>query len=195
MTSPAQAAPLSASAQRTDKLLAAGREGDDWAFEELLRLHRGPVYRLALGMLGKPEAAADVCQDVFLRFFRTLRRLRSDRGIRAWLRRVAIHRCYDVLRARRRPAAVAELMPGCMQTEYGIEVTDYRQLTEWLLSSLDMLSPRQRAALVLTCHQGYSIEEAAEAMGCRPATVQELVHKAREKLKAAFFGGGERRKQ
>ncbi|HUX07811.1 MAG TPA: RNA polymerase sigma factor [Acidobacteriota bacterium] len=179
-----QALPEKKTAERTEKLLAAAREGDEWAFEELLRLHRSPVYRLALGMLGDPEEASDVCQDVFLRFFRSLRRLRADRGIRAWLRRVTVHRCYDILRARCRTRDFqAEFMPSCMHPEDGF---DMRQLTQVIIRALDILSPRERAALILTSHQGYNSIEAGQAMGCRPATVRVLLHKARGKLRKAL---------
>lgn len=191
---PAEAlqAPPTAAERRTEELLAVAREGDDRAFEELLRLHREPVYRLALAMLGDRETAADVCQDVFIRFFRALRRLSAKRGIRAWLRRVTIHRCYDVLRARRRNRDIeAEFLPNCMQPDDGFDI---EQFSAWLARALDSLSPRQRAAFALTCHQGYSSEEAALTMGCRPATVRVLVLKAREKLRAAFFGNNGRRR-
>jgi RNA polymerase sigma factor (sigma-70 family) len=176
--------PEQKTAERTEKLLAAAREGDDWAFEELLRLHRTSVYRLALGMLGTTEEAEDVCQDVFLRFFRALRRLRAERGIRAWLRRVTVHRCYDILKARRRSRDFeAEIMPSCMHPEDGF---DMRQLSQAIVASLDLLSPRERAALILTGHQGFSSVEASEAMGCRPTTVRVLLFKAREKLRRAL---------
>lgn len=171
-------------ARRTNKLLAAAREGDDWAFEELLRLHRSQVYGLALSLLGNPEEAIDICQDVFLRFFKALRSLRAERGIRAWLRRVTVNRCYDVLRARVRNRDLkAELMPSCM---YPDEKTDFKEISHAVVKSLDILSPRERAALMLTCHQGFSSIEAGETMGCRPATVRSLVFKAREKLRRAL---------
>ena len=191
VTTMAQAVPFSLSAERVDRLLLAAREGDDLAFEELLRLHRGPVYRLALGMLNVPEEAAEVCQDVFLRFFRSLRNLRAERGIKSWLRRVTVHRCYDVLRSRKKRSDIeAELIPGCMQPD---SEADQKELSQWLRYGLDKLSPRERAALILTCHQGFSSDEAGEAMGCRPATVRVLVHKGREKLKALLGMGGDRR--
>jgi RNA polymerase sigma-70 factor (ECF subfamily) len=181
--------PAQKAIERTAKLLAAAREGDDWAFEELLRLHRTPIYRLALGMLGTPEEAEDVCQDVFIRFFKSLRRLRAERGVKAWLRRVTVHRCFDVLRARRRSRDIqAEIMPSCMHPEDGLDI---RQLTQAIVRALDVLSPRERAALILTSHQGFSSVEASEAMSCRPATVRVLLHKAREKLRKALgLGAG-----
>lgn len=181
-----QVGEISPHVRRTRTLLAAAREGDDWALEELLRLHGTAAYRIALGMLGDPDQAADVCRQVFLHFFRVMRRLRAERDVPAWLRRVTIHRCYDVLRTRRRrDKPDTALMPACMLGAAGI---DPEELSRMLEIGLDHLNPRERAALILTCHKGYSVEDAAEAMGVQPNTVLMLVEKGRWKLKILLTG-------
>lgn len=175
--------------QRIDKLLTAAREGNDLAFEELMRLYRTDVYRIGLGLLGQPDQAADIAQDVFLRFYKALHRLSGDKGLRAWLRRVTVNRCYDILRTRKRAQNIEmQLMPGCMQGGDGL---DTAQVARLIHQSLDLLSPRERAAIVLTCQLGYSSGDAAKSMGCSPATVRVLTHKARTKIKDALIPGGE----
>jgi len=54
------------------------------------------------------------------------------------------------------------------------------------LELIDILPPRQRAAAFLVYWQGCSAPEAAELMGCRPATVRRYLHLARNKLEGAF---------
>jgi len=190
---PARARPggrAGAAQRRSQQLLAAARGGDDWAFEELLRLHRGPVYRIALGMLGDPAAAAEVCERVFLRLFSAVRRLPAERSVRAWLRRTTIHRCYDRLRGRPRRLDLKDFMPACMNPDGSV---DHTRADEWIGKSLQTLSPRQRAALILTYQQGLSSLEAGEAMGCSPAAVQGIIVKIRRRLKdavAGMAGGG-----
>lgn len=188
-----QALPVNETDSTAGRLLDAAKAGDEGAFEQLLKLHRTPVYRLALGMLGNPDEAADVCQDVFIRFYRSLRRLKAERGIRAWLRRVTVNRCYDMLKARNRRKETL------LETEEARLVTDDEQnrylLSHEMAKGLGALSPRERAALVLTYQQGYSSIEAGKAMQCRPATVRVLLLKAREKLRRLFgveSGGGQR---
>lgn len=180
-----QSLPADESASRTARLLAEAGVGNERAFEELMLLHRAAVYRLALGLTGNPEDAADVCQDVFIRFYRHLRKLRAEWGVAAWLRRVTVHRCYDVLKARKR-APEQQLLSSTnkISTETS---SDSHLISRDITKGLEALSPRERAAFILTCHQGYSSADAGKAMGCRPATVRVLVLRARGKLRQ-FLG-------
>jgi RNA polymerase sigma-70 factor, ECF subfamily len=166
--------------ERVGRLLAAARDGNDPAFEELMRLFRADVYRVALGIMAQPDVATDVSQEVFLRLYKHLGRL-EPRGVRAWLRRVTVNHCYDLLRARKRTESVEEhLLPGCMQTSDKLSDPEVAHL---LQQALDILTPRERAAVVLTCQLGLSSAEAGEAMGIRPATVRVLTFSARDRLK------------
>lgn len=173
------------SSERIRRLLSAARDGNDLAFEELMRIYRVDVYRVARGMMGSPEEASDVTQDVFLRFFRSLGRLDQSRGVRAWLRRVTVNRCYDLLRARSRNQRIDEqLLPGCMQPG---DVSGDPDVARLILQCMDVLAPRERAALVLLCQLGYSSVEAADTMGCSDVTVRVLAHKARAKIKSLLM--------
>jgi RNA polymerase sigma-70 factor (ECF subfamily) len=170
------------SMRRAQTMLIAAREGEDWAVEELLRLHGPAIYRLALGMLGEPQEAAEVCRKVFFRFFKLLRRLRTERDIRVWLRRVAVHRCLEVLRSRREVEDLETVvMPGCM---LGGESFTPADISKLLQQCLAYLLPTERAALTLTCHQGYSLEEAGKAMGISPEKVFNLAVKCRMRLRS-----------
>jgi RNA polymerase sigma-70 factor (ECF subfamily) len=167
---------------RLEKLLVTARDGNELAFEELMRLFLGEVYRIALTLLGQPDQASDVSQDVFLRMYKSLGRLNSSKGLRAWLRRVTVNRCYDILRGRRRSLDIEQaLTPGCMQVADSMSST---QLAHLLQQVLDILSPRERAAMMLTCQLGMSSTEAGQAMACRPSTVRALTFKARDKIRS-----------
>jgi RNA polymerase sigma-70 factor, ECF subfamily len=81
-----------------DELLARARAGDAAAFEQLVRTHRRTVYSLALRMLGRPDVADDLAQEVFLQLHRKLAALESGTHVGFWLRRVTTHRAIDRLR-------------------------------------------------------------------------------------------------
>ena len=133
----------------------------------------------------RDEEASDVTQEVFLRFFRSLGRLDETRNLRAWLRRVTVNRCYDLLRARSRSKRVDEqLLPGCMQPG---DVSGDPDVARLILQCMDVLAPRERAAIVLVCQLGYSSDEAGESMGCSSSTVRVLAHKARAKIKSLLM--------
>ena len=172
----------SSTTDRTHQLLVSARDGNDLAFEELIRLFRADIYRVALGIMRNPEEASDICQDVFIRFYKNLGRLRKERGLKAWLRRVTINRCFDILRTRKRDINIEDVMtPGCMQMA---DSSNAPEVSRMIQQGLDILPPRERAALILTAQLGYSSIEAAKAMGCSPATVRVLAFKARDKVKA-----------
>lgn len=177
------------SKSRQQQLLVAARDGNELAFEELMRLHSSVIYRLANGVLASPQQATDVTQDVFLKFYKSLGRIRSSKAIRSWLRRVTLNRCYDLLKKRRKEVNFEDhLAPGCMQQA---DSWSNAELCQILQQSLDLLSTRQRVALVLTCQLGYSSEQAGKDMGCSAGTVRSLVYKARNKLKQVFYQGSD----
>ena len=73
---------------RLASLVAAARDGDRGAFEELVRATTAETYTLALRLLGNEEDARDVAQEVYLRAFRSIGRFRGDASFRTWLYRI-----------------------------------------------------------------------------------------------------------
>lgn len=181
--------PATEATHRRSQLLTSARDGNELAFEELMRLFSGEIYRLANGVLASPEQASDVMQEVFIKFYKSLGRIRSANAIRSWLRRVTLNRCYDLLKSRGREVDFDEhLAPGCMQRA---DSWSSAELSQILKQALDLLSTRQRVALVLTCQLGMSSEEASDDMGCSAGTVRALVYKARKTLKQVFYQGSD----
>jgi RNA polymerase sigma-70 factor, ECF subfamily len=98
----------------TARLARLAREGDRDAFARLVDLHQQSAWRVAMAALGRPEEAEDAAQDGFLSAWRNLGALRDDdrfrpwllsivwrkaldrrRGLKAWLRVVALRRGDD----------------------------------------------------------------------------------------------------
>src|SRR5712664_1963843 len=65
---------------RDIELMRRLSSGDESAFLEFYRRHQGGVYRYALHMTGRPEAAADVVQETFLTLIRQAGKLDEERG-------------------------------------------------------------------------------------------------------------------
>ncbi len=83
------------------EIIARARQGEEAAFEELVRLHQEPAFRLAYLVLGDAEEARDVVQESFVRAFRAIRRFDLSRPWRPWFLRITINQA----RNRRRSAA------------------------------------------------------------------------------------------
>src|SRR3954467_3954676 len=69
-------------------LVAAAREGDRSAFEDLVRATYADAYTLAYRLTGNEEDARDVVQDAYLRAYKGLKKFRGDASFSTWLYRI-----------------------------------------------------------------------------------------------------------
>src|SRR5689334_7811726 len=79
---------LGTEAHETDWVRRA-RQGDETAWELLVREHQQAIFRLAYLMLGDASDAEDVAQETFMRAFRALDRFDTSRAARPWLLSIA----------------------------------------------------------------------------------------------------------
>src|SRR5215469_12436852 len=86
---------------QTDLVLAA-QMGDQTAFETLAQTYRRELVVYCYRMLGTFTDAEDLVQDTLLRAWEKRTTLISPSAYRAWLYRIATHRCLDRLRSARR---------------------------------------------------------------------------------------------
>ena len=82
-------------------LIRAAQEGDQDAFEQLVRAYDQSVLRLAMNLLRSPEDAHDIYQEAFLRVYRNLKTFRFDCSFHTWLYRIVTNLCLDHMRKRK----------------------------------------------------------------------------------------------
>ena len=70
--------PVVTTLQTEQDLLNQAREGDQEAFRQLVNRYEEQVAATVIGMLGPGEEAEDVGQEVFIRFYKSLKRFRGD---------------------------------------------------------------------------------------------------------------------
>ena len=83
------------------ELIRAAQQGDQRAFEQLVRLYDQNVLRLATNLLRSPEDANDIYQEAFLRVYKNLHTFRFDCSFHTWLYRIVSNLCLDALRKRK----------------------------------------------------------------------------------------------
>jgi RNA polymerase sigma-70 factor (ECF subfamily) len=168
------------------ELAARCRAGDADAFEELYRQHARRLYGLVLRMVGSPEEAEDLLQEVFLQAYRKLAGFRGESALGTWLYRLAMNLCLDHLRGRQakmtratesldhedaaEPAAPAPVVPPA------ISRMDLER-------AIEKLPAGSRAAFLLHDVEGFEHREIAEILGVTEGTSKSQVHKARMKLR------------
>ena len=78
-------------------------------FFQLLRAHQGYLERIALAMLGNRPDAEDALQEAALAGYRRFAQLRDEHAFGAWMRRILIRQCRQMLEHRRRSFPVEDL--------------------------------------------------------------------------------------
>lgn len=179
------AAPLSLLVERAQK-------GDTAAFEQIMICTQRRVLSLAWRLLGNADDARDATQEVFLRTFKYLPRLRPEYDLHGWIYRVTVNVCRDIARRRKIGANdyvsidahnLADGLEALRSTTDAEEDAIISQKRAMIARALDSLTERERAVLVLRDIEGCSTEDVARAMGSRPATVRSQICSARAKIK------------
>jgi len=177
------------------ELVEAAQAGDRWALEELVRRTHRSVYTCALRLVGNPDDAADVTQDVYLRVVRKLGGFRHEASFATWLNRVTTNVAMSALKRRSRRIAVEG---GAVPPDTRDPAPDPAERAEMVALArrleqlVAQLPETQRQVLVLRDIYGQSTDEVADAMGISTGAVKVRLFRARERLKAeleAIEGG------
>jgi len=176
----------------TRSLVERVRTGDLEAFEQIVRLHERRILAMAVQMGLSPVDAQDVCQEVFLRVYRSLSSFRADRNFEVWLWRIGVNVIYDALRKRRDRG---EISWDWMYSEEGAFPTrrggvqlalENADLCAKALTLLELLTPQERMVFVLRDLQDLDTGEVAKALGISAITVRRHGASARRKLRGAL---------
>jgi RNA polymerase sigma-70 factor (ECF subfamily) len=168
------------------ELVVLGREGDEQAFEELVRRHATRVYRLVSRLVADHAAAEDVTQEVFVRAWRGLGSFRGEAEITTWLHRIAVNESNRLLarEARRELVVYDDVMEKApdlaADVPERVESAERRRRLELLLAELP---GHYRAAVVLRDVEGYSNEEAADLLELDIRNFKSRLHRGRMALR------------
>lgn len=198
-----------------EEALNRALEGDEAAFRELVDPYRRELQLHCYRILGSLQDAEDQLQETLLAAWRRLDGFEGRASLRAWLYRIATNRCLNALRDRtRRPqeappmveppeptrmaepiwlepcpdALLADMTPGPdarYETSEAVGVA--------FMTALQLLPPRQRAALVLRDVLGFRTAEVAAMLDSSEASVKGALQRARATLDERASPGGRER--
>ncbi len=188
---------------KTEISVEALRRGDREEFSRLVDAYSGPIYRLALKMLGVPTDAEDVLQNTFLKVFQHLKDFEGRSSLSTWLYRIASNEALMLIRKQRPETTFSDAAPDNddHRDYFPAQFTDWRHLPEAeFLSSesqaaLDravrQLPESQRIVFILRDIEGLSIQETSQALDLSESAVKTRLLRARLRLReelSTYYG-------
>ncbi len=170
-------------------LVARAANGDEAAFEHIMRQHNRLLFRTARSILKSDTEAEDALQEAYLRAWRGLGSFRSEARLSTWLVRIVINEALG--RLRRRGAEVlafdatidlADVREG-NPDERPDRVAMRSEMRAMMETCIDALPEAFRTVFILRAVEEMSVDEVSEAMGLPQATVRTRFFRARGLLR------------
>ncbi|HTX26232.1 MAG TPA: RNA polymerase subunit sigma-70 [Streptosporangiaceae bacterium] len=181
-----------------DETVSAAIAGDEPAFAALAERHRRELHVHCYRMLASFDEAEDAVQETFLNAWRGRSGFQGGAQFRAWLYRIATNVCLDMLRRNsRRTAGMASMAEVAWLQPYPDVLLDQAAPSDEqpeavaiereticlaFLAALQVLPPRQRAALIARDVLGWPASETAAALGTTVAAANSALQRARTTL-------------
>lgn len=155
--------------------------GDELAQRTLWTRHAPHIDAVVRRMVGDPDLAQDVAQDVWIQIFRALPTYRGDAQFGTWAHRIAVNR---TLNAMRRVKRLERAETPIEDDDHAVPPEGERALLAATIEeAAGRLSPGARTVFLLHDVEGYTHEEIARELGITPGGSKSQLFKARAKLR------------
>ena len=172
------------------ELMKLVQAGDLSPAGEIFDRYSARIYNFTFRFLKTSQAAEDATQEVFLKMLKHAQQFHGDAKLSTWLFSIAANLCRDYLRKSdnkaKEPEETLISLPALTDSpELALEKREDEQRVQ---RALELLTPEQREAILLSRYQGLSYAEIAQIAGCSEGAVKTRVFRAMETLKKALTG-------
>lgn len=174
------------------ELIARCQRGDLSAYEPLVNKYRERIYAQAFNLTRNADDAHDLCQETFVKAWKSIRRFRGRSSFYTWLYRITTNMGIDLIRSKQKTQSVefdetiakeetAENKPFA-HTDLPSDELQRRELGQEIDAAIGKLTPEHREVIVLREFEGMDYKEIAKSIGCSIGTVMSRLHYARANL-------------
>ena len=173
-------------------LVERATAGDAAAFEQIMIHSQQRVMAMSWRILGNEADARDASQEVFLRVYKYLGRFKQDQDFFAWVYRITVNVCRDMLKKRQHQndrfgslatdsvEQILEIPSEDKDAEQSLIQTQRRELISRAIATLPF---KERASIVLRDVEGLSTDEVARVLKSSSTTVRSQISSARRKIR------------
>lgn len=154
-------------------------------FTILFNRYKKKIYNYVLRVTSDLMLAEDVVQNVFLKLYENLDRIRNKESVNFWLITTARNEMYSHFRSAKRKAVDKSEDIDYMEVESPVNLEyefDMRELKKLILKELDTLPDEQKEVFVLKEYTGMNYKEIAEVLSIDMELVKSRLYKTRQKL-------------
>jgi RNA polymerase sigma-70 factor (ECF subfamily) len=151
-------------------------QGDD--IEKVVLKYSNMIFKICLVLLCNEYDAKDAVQDTFFKYIRNTKRFENEEHEKAWLIRVAINICKNMLRFK------------FMHPQVDVDsIYDYYESEEEgeILEDLMTIPYKFKIVMILHYVEGYKVDEIAKIIGITPSAVKMRLLKGRKLLKQEYL--------
>jgi RNA polymerase sigma-70 factor (ECF subfamily) len=175
------------------ELIIKCQQGDRQAFNRLVMQYQHLVYNFLYRLDSRMHNVEDLAQEVFIKVFRSIRKLKDVRQFKSWLHKIAVRVYLDDLRQRKRlqehviaDDKVLDIQAHPQATP--AQVLEGQELQRALQEAIERLPEEFKLAIVLREIQELSYDEIASALRCSIGTVRSRIFRGRQLLRNMLEG-------
>jgi RNA polymerase sigma-70 factor (ECF subfamily) len=162
-------------------------EGDNRAWEEILRRYKKRIFNISYQFVGRMDEAEDLTQEIFFKVFHSLDKFNLEANLQYWIIRVSKNYCIDFYRKKRKER---ESLVGSMDHVANIKPTlstpqlilEEKEKLQAIRESINSLPSILRTCIILRNLYGYSYHAIAEVLNIPEGTVKSRINRGRQEL-------------
>jgi RNA polymerase sigma-70 factor (ECF subfamily) len=179
-----------------EELVERMRDGDERAFELVMRRHNRLLYRTARAIVRDDFEAEDCVQEAYLQGFRSIAAFRGESQLSTWLTRIVVNQALAKMRKHRKHDSDISLdnvldldghvrgaSESLTQPEQPDASAQREQMRKLLEGKIDQLPAAFRTVFMLRALEEMSAKETATCLGIPEATVRTRYFRARSLLR------------
>lgn len=164
-------------------------QGDDDAWEAIVRTYTRRLYNLSYRYTSRADEAEDLTQEIFIKIYQNLKNYRSEAGsFQNWVLKVARNLIIDHYRKARRfrqSGGSEELEKMHIQDHSSPSphrTAEQNDACRFLHEGLQSIAPELKEAIILRDLEGMAYQEIAEMLSIPEGTVKSRINRGRLEL-------------
>lgn len=148
------------------------------------------MFNVCMRIMKKREDAEDALQEAFIDVFRKLHTFRFESTLGAWIKRIVVNNCLNLLKKKKNFILDLENAPELSTDEpssISLDVQDYK--VNRIKEAIENLPTGYRVICSLYLFEGFDHQEIADFLEISVSTSKSQLHRAKQKIKYSLING------